>query len=179
MSKNLYIAAAEAESGKSLIILGIMSLLTRHIKKVGFFRPIIRLSEEKDNDIELVSKRFNLPFEYSSMYGTNTDQAFDMIHAGDMDNLFTVILDKYKKLEAKCDFILVEGTDYSDSLKLFEFDFNAHMANNLGAPVLAVVNGKNKCVADISDMVQLIKRVLHSEKCSYLGMFVNRVEKLY
>ena len=179
MSKNLYIAAAEAESGKSLIILGIMSLLTRHIKKVGFFRPIIRLSEEKDNDIELVSKRFNLPFEYSSMYGTNTDQAFDMIHAGDMDNLFTAILDKYKKLEAKCDFILVEGTDYSDSLKLFEFDFNAHMANNLGAPVLAVVNGKNKCVADISDMVQLIKRVLHSEKCSYLGMFVNRVERNY
>ncbi|MBI9039287.1 MAG: phosphate acetyltransferase [Bacteroidales bacterium] len=177
MSKNLYISAAEAESGKSLIVLGIMSLLTRHIKKVGFFRPIIRLSEEKDNDIELVSKRFNLPLEYSSMYGTNNDEAFDMIHAGDMDRLFTAILDKYKKLEAKCDFILVEGTDYSDSLKLFEFDFNAHMANNLGAPVLAVVNGKSKSVADISDMVQLIKRVLHSEKCSYLGMIVNRVER--
>ena len=177
MSKNLYIAAAEAESGKSLIVLGIMNLLTRHIKKVGFFRPIIRFSEERDHDIEMVSKRFSLPFEYRSMYGMNSDEAFDLIHAGDMDSLFSTILDKYKKLEAECDFVLVEGTDYTDSLKLFEFDFNAHMANNIGAPVLAVVNGKSKSVNDISDMVQLIKRILQREKCSYLGMFVNRVEK--
>lgn len=42
MSKNLYIAGAETEAGKSMIVLGIMEFLSRHIKKIGFFRPIVR-----------------------------------------------------------------------------------------------------------------------------------------
>jgi hypothetical protein len=33
-----------------------MTLLSRHIKRIGFFRPIIRVRDEKDHDIDLVSK---------------------------------------------------------------------------------------------------------------------------
>ena len=177
MSKNLYIAATEAESGKSLIVLGLMSILTRHVKRVGIFRPIVQ-SDSKiiDKDIELISRHFNLPFAYESLYGITNHEAHDLIHDGNMDELFTAILDKYKKLESKCDFIMVEGTDYSGSLKPFEFDFNAQMANNLGAPVLAVVNGNGKSVVDVADNIQFIKSVLKREKCQYLGMFVNRVK---
>lgn len=175
MSKNLYIAASEAESGKSLIILGIMHTLTRNIKRVGLFRPIVQLKNGIDHDIDLVAKRYNLPFDHKMMYGMTSDDAFDLIQAGDLDALFAGILAKYKKLEAECDFVLVEGTDFKGSLKPFEFDFNAQMANNLGAPVLAVVNGEDKRVVEIADTVQLIKSVLNREKCTYMGMFVNRV----
>ncbi len=175
MSKNLYIAAAEADSGKSLIILGIMNTLTRNIKKVGLFRPIVRLNNGLDHDIDLVAKRYNLPFDHEMMYGMTSDDAFDLIQSGDLDAMFTKILEKYKQLEAQCDFVLIEGTDFTGSLKPFEFDFNARMANNLGAPVLAVVLGKNKRVVEIADTVQLIKSVLNREKCTYMGMFVNRV----
>lgn len=176
MSKNLYIAATEADSGKSLIILGIMHTLTRNIKRVGLFRPIVKLNNGIDHDIDLVAKRYNLPFEHSMMYGMTSDDAFDLIQAGDLDALFTGILEKYKKLEAECDFVLIEGTDYTGSLKPFEFDFNAQMANNLGAPVLAVIKGQHKRVVEIADTVQLIKSVLKREKCTYMGMFVNRVK---
>ncbi|MCF8368952.1 MAG: phosphate acetyltransferase [Bacteroidales bacterium] len=177
MAKNLYIAATEADSGKSLIVLGLMNILTRHVKKVGFFRPVVRSGEtHKDKDIELVTRKFNLSFPYESMYGIKGDEAFDLIQDDKMDEVFSIILNKYKKLESKCDFILCEGTDYRGALKPFEFDFNAQMANNLGAPVIAVINGFRKSVVDVADTVQLIKGVLSKEKCQYIGMFVNRVK---
>ena len=179
MSKNLYIAATEAESGKSLIVLGIMNILTRHIKKVGLFRPIIRLEQKPDHDIDLVSKRFKLPFDHDSMYGMTSKEAFKLINADDFDTMITTIINKYKKLESECDFVLIEGTDFRGSLKPFEFEFNARMANNLNAPVLAVVNGENKNIGRIANTVQLIKSVLQHERCSKLGIFVNRVKPEY
>lgn len=176
MAKNLYIAATEAESGKSLILLGLMNILTRHVKRVGFFRPIVQSPKRgKDKDIDLVSRKFNIPIAYESMYGITNQEARELIQDGNMDQMFTAILDKYKKLEAKCDFILCEGTDYTGSLQPFEFDFNAQMANNLGAPVVAVINGSGKTVVDIADTVQFIKSVLKKEKCQHIGVFVNRV----
>lgn len=176
MVKNLYIAATEADSGKSLIVLGIMNILSRYVKRVGIFRPVINPNErEKDKDIELVMNYFNLPFEYDTLFGLSADEAFDLIQAEKMDELYTAVLNKYKKLETQCDFILIEGTDYTGSLKPFEFDFNAQMANNLGSPVLAVVNGFEKSAMGVADTVQLIRRVLKKEKCQYLGMFINRV----
>jgi phosphate acetyltransferase len=174
MSKNLYIAATEVNSGKSLIVLGIMNILSSQLTKVGLFRPIIHLGQQKDHDIELVSKLYNLPFHHNEMYGLTSDDALNFLQEGKMDEVFTAIINKYKALESKCDFILVEGTDFKGSLQPFEFDFNAQLANNLSAPVLGVVKGFGKTTNQVVDTVQLIKNVLSKEKCTYLGTVVNR-----
>jgi len=58
MSKNLFITATEARSGKSAISLGIMELLLRKIDRVAFFRPLInsdKKGRKKDNDINLIA----------------------------------------------------------------------------------------------------------------------------
>lgn len=60
MLKNLYIVAIEPGSGKSLILLGIMELLSKRIERLGFFRPVIRAGQTRDNDIELVRNRYHL-----------------------------------------------------------------------------------------------------------------------
>ena len=177
MSKNLYLAATEADSGKSLILLGIMNILSSQVKRVGLFRPIVRSAQDIDHDINFVSKLYNLPFDYEEMYGIASEDAMDLFQSANLDELFIKILNKYKALEAKCDFIVIEGTDFKGSLKPFEFDFNAQMANNLGAPVLAVVNGYNKRIIEVADTVQLIKNVLSREKCTFMGTVVNRANK--
>ena len=176
MSKNLYIAAAEAYSGKSLVVLGIMNILLRNLKKVAIFRPIVNTSDGHDPHIELITKHFNLPFNHDEMYGMNDEEAFELIQKDDMNNLFTTILNKYKQLEAKCDFVLIEGTDFTGSLKSFEFDFNASIANNLGAPIITVINGNGKTVGEINKTIQLTEKILKNEKCSYYGVFANRVK---
>ena len=47
MSKSIYIATSEPSSGKSIVTLGLMSMLIGKTAKVGYFRPIIE-------DIELL-----------------------------------------------------------------------------------------------------------------------------
>jgi phosphate acetyltransferase len=179
MSNNLYVAAVEADSGKSLIVLGIMDILSRHVKRVGFFRPLINAGQQHDHDIDLIAKRYNLSLPYDAMYGVTSGEALDLIQAGDMDTLYTNILNKYKRLEPQCDFILCEGTDFTTSLQTFEFNFNARLANNLGAPILPVVNGKGKTVTDIADTIQIVRNILSQEKSTYMGLIVNRVGKEY
>jgi len=174
MSNNLYIAAAEAESGKSLIVLGLMELLSRHVQKIGFFRPVIATEKEKDGHIRLIAEHYKLPIDYNLMYGITSSQALDLMQAGDTDSVFTLILDKYKKLEKLCDFILIEGTDFRGTLTQFEFDFNVRFANNLGAPILAVINGNEKSVSGIADNMKIIKGILADEKCSQIGTVINR-----
>jgi phosphate acetyltransferase len=177
MAQNLYVAASEAMSGKSLIVLGFMELLSRHVKRIGFFRPILRNGEGQDSHIRLISKRFKLPFTYDEMYGITSKEAFELIQAGEMDAIFTGVLNKYKKIEKDCDFILIEGTDFRGTLVSFEFDMNARIANNLGAPILAVINGFGKEVNQIADAIQMVKGTLADEKCEQVGSIVNRIRE--
>ena len=58
MGKNLYIATMESRSGKSVVLLGLMELLSRRIQKIGIFRPIVTAGEKHDDYLELVSKRY-------------------------------------------------------------------------------------------------------------------------
>ena len=48
MANGIYITATESKSGKSAISLGVMELLLGKIDKVGFFRPIIKESDDQD-----------------------------------------------------------------------------------------------------------------------------------
>jgi len=119
MTRNLYIAAAEAESGKSLVVLGMMELLARHVRKIGFFRPVVASATQQDNHIRLIATRYKLPFTYDAMFGLTSREAVDLMQTGDNDTMFEKILEKYKKLEKECDFILIEGTDFRGSLTQF------------------------------------------------------------
>lgn len=177
MSKNLYIAASEAEAGKSLVVLGMMDFLSRRITKIGFFRPIVRSAETMDNHIRLIYDRFNLDFDYSDMYGLTSDEMMRLISDGDNDAIQTIVLNKYKNLESKCDFVLVEGSDFRTHLSSYEFDFNVRVANNLGSPVMAVISGQHKNAIEVADSVQVMKEVLAIEKCQQLGTIVNRANK--
>jgi phosphate acetyltransferase len=56
MNKSVYIATSEHNSGKSIITLGLMSILYRQNSQVGYFRPIIEDFDDGklDNHIETV-----------------------------------------------------------------------------------------------------------------------------
>ena len=175
MSKNLYITASEALTGKSMIVLGIMDILSSKIKKIGFFRPVVHSGEVMDNNIKLISSHYNLNLEYKEMYGLTNDEMLNFHQTGDIEGMYSAILNKYKLLEKKCDFILVEGSDYSSHLSTYEFGFNLDVANNLGCPIISIVSGLNKSISQITESIQIIKQILFREKCTQFGMIVNRV----
>lgn len=174
MSKNLYIAASEKESGKSMIVLGIMDFLSRHINNIGFFRPIVGSATKTDNHIALVSQRYNLGHKYEEMYGLTISEMASLIRENNTADIQQRILEKYKVLEKKCDFVLVEGSDFRNHLSAFEFNFNLRVANNLGCPIIGVVSGLNKTTDEVSNSLQIMQGVMENEKCMRAGMVVNR-----
>ncbi len=176
MAKNLYITSMEARSGKSLISLGIMEFVSRRLYNIGFFRPIIP-DVAIDNNIQLIFKRYNLDLSYDEMYAFKHQEAQDLVADGKYDTLIKNILAKYKELERKCDFILCEGTDYSGVSSAFEFDFNADVANNLGCPILVVINGSGKPAAEIKDAVEVSREYFEDQGCTTLATIVNRVNQ--
>jgi len=112
MSNNLYITSTEARSGKSLISLGVMEMLLGKIDRVGFFRPIINMDpglKNPDNDINLISSRFNLEIPYERMYGCTSKDVENLIAAGKDEEILEKIIRKYSQLTETCDFVLCEG----------------------------------------------------------------------
>ena len=175
MSNKLYIASMEARSGKSLVSLGIMELLSRRLNKIGFFRPVIP-DVDRDNNINLIATRYLLEPSYEAMFACHHDQAQEMAAAGRYDALLKIIIDKFKALEKHCRFTVCEGTDYTGVSSAFEFDFNAEVANNLGCPVLVVLNGRGKIPSDIIDAVRVARDSFQSHGCTILATIVNRVD---
>ena len=154
MVKNLYITGVEPNSGKSLIVLGMMEFLSKRIPRLGFFRPMIHGGEKPDNDIELIRNRYHLDFPYESYYALTHEETHILVAEGQFEELLKRIIEKYKILEESCDFFVCEGTDYPDIISAFEFNLNAQIANHLGAPILPVVNGLLKTAKEVVNHVK-------------------------
>ena len=176
MAPKLYIASIEPRSGKSVVALGVMEMLSRHVRKIGFFRPIVP-DGDVDNNIELISKRYNLDIPYEDMFAYRHTDAQKLSTRGRDSELQKNILARYKHLEKRCQFVLCEGTDYTGVSSAFEFDINADIANNLGCPILVVINGRNKSPARMVAAVGAARESFLEKGCVLIATIVNRVDR--
>ena len=176
MSSSLYIAAIEPASGKSLVVLGVADLISHRVDRLGFFRPVIRDNQKLDEHIDLIRSRYGLKEPYESLYGMTYDEALDLAAEGREKEILTAVVTKYKELEDHCDFILVEGSDYSGTSTALEFQFNARVARDLGCPVLIVASGMAKSVESAVDVLGTAQRAFVAEHCTITASIINRVD---
>ncbi|RUA10484.1 MAG: phosphate acetyltransferase [Flavobacteriia bacterium] len=177
MSKAVYIATNEPESGKSIITLGLMRLLLGKTNKVAYFRPIIDEHPEKgiDNHIETVLKHFDLKMKYEECYALTGAEVIHKKSNGLEDEIIDKIIEKYKYLEERFDFILIEGTDFSGDGVFIEMDLNVLIAKNLGVPVVIVTNGKDKLPDEIEGNVHLAYDSFTDKDVKVLAVVINKV----
>ncbi|MBW2218848.1 MAG: AAA family ATPase, partial [Deltaproteobacteria bacterium] len=178
MSKNLFITATEARSGKSAVSLGIMELLLRNIGKVGFFRRLIDVDstgKKRDNDIDLFASYFDLGIPYEKMFAYTVTEANNLLGHGRQDELLEGIFNAYKEIEKDNDFILCEGIELEGSGSSFEFDINAEISNNLGCPILLVANAHNKTVDETIRSIQVYNKSFIHKGCDVIATVVNRI----
>lgn len=174
MSQSLYIAAIEPGSGKSLVLLGIMELLSKRVEKLGFFRPVIHSHTEPDNDIQLVCSRYQLEPQ-ACQYALTSEEARQLIADGRTDELLKRVIGKYKTLERQSDFVVCEGCDATDIDPAFMDNFNIQIATHLAIPVLLVANGQGKRVDDVIGAVRTEREAFIGEGCTIAATMVNRV----
>jgi phosphate acetyltransferase len=170
LARNLYITAMEPESGKSIVALGLMELLSARVERLGFFRPIVSDRNEADASIELMRHRYQLAASAEEMYALSQDEASSI---GDYAALRTRVVEAYKALERSCDFVLCEGTDFTGAAPALDFGLNADLANELGAPVLVVVRGSLPPTTVAS--VRVARESLQHKGCTTFGVIVNRI----
>ena len=151
MSKAIYIVTTEPNSGKSIVSLGLMQLLLGKTAKVGYFRPIIDdvANGKTDNHIDTVLSYFNVDMKPEEAYAYTRSQVVQLKNMDKDDEIVGHIIHKYKTIENRFDFVLVEGTDFSGEGAIIEWDINILIAKNLGIPAIILASGKNKTLDEL------------------------------
>jgi len=177
MSKGIYVATIEANSGKSIVVLGLMRMLLGKTAKVGYFRPIIEDTKngEPDNHINTVLSHFELDINYKNTFAFTRSEILDLYNKGKSGKVIDEIIKKYKYLEERFDFILVEGTDFSNENTNLELDINILISKNLGLPVIIVANGYKKTLENITENIQYAYNTF-KEEVEVLSVITNKID---
>ncbi|WP_062055199.1 phosphate acetyltransferase [Aquimarina longa] len=177
MSKAVYIATIEPNSGKSIVVLGMMRMLLGKVARVGYFRPIIDDPKEGevDNHINTVISHFELDINFKKAYAYTRSEVLQKYNQGKSGEIIDEIIRKYKNLEERFDFILVEGTDFSDEGSIIEFDINVIIAKNLGIPAVIVASGVDKKNEEIVSNLKLAFDTFSSKDVEVLATVANKV----
>jgi phosphate acetyltransferase len=180
MIRSIFISSAEPYSGKSLVTIGVFEAILRKTPKVAFFKPIIRNPRKKgdqDKNIDLIRSRYNLPQAYEDSFAYHRKEAQKLLGKGKDDQFLDHVLNKYKALEEKNDFVICEGSDYIGEGSFFEFDINALIAKNLALPTIIIGQGNGRALEEIFNPVQMAIESFHDQDTKVLGVIINRVQR--
>ncbi len=171
VANGVYLAASEADSGKSAVALGLYEHALRRGLRVAAFRPVVRAGGVADPLIELLRSRGGPELPFDSQVGVT----YDDMHA-DPDDALSEIIARYRALASQVDATLVVGTDFSEVGAPVELTFNARVAVNLGIPILFVASGKRHVAEDILSAVEIARTTFAEEHAELLRVVVNRVD---
>jgi phosphate acetyltransferase len=178
MSKSIYITTIEPNSGKSLVSLGFLRMMLNQSSKVGYYRPIINKDKNGlyDDHTYTAINFLNLDIKYEDCYAFEQSEVVELLSEGKKDKVIHEIIKKYKSLEAKYDYVLVEGTDFSGEGGFTELDVNLMVAKNLGIPVLIVGAGNDKKKKDFIHSMQLTYNSFIQKDVDVIGLIANKIE---
>ncbi|NJW55310.1 AAA family ATPase, partial [Salinimicrobium oceani] len=95
---------------------------------------------------------------------------------GKSGEIIDTIISKYKALEDRFDFVLVEGSDFSGEGSVFEFDENVNIAKNLGLPVIIVASGRGKTKEGLMGSLQMAYQTFINKDVRVMAMVSNKIE---
>lgn len=179
MTKGVYISTIEPKSGKSIIVLGMMSVILSHTGKLGYFKPIVSVDarEETEPHVRMILDHFQLPFAYAEVYGFTRSEIADHLVARADHFIMESLIEKYKKIEDRCDFTIVEGTDYLGQASLYEFTGNIAIPKNLGIPAVIVVSGANKNIDELNSYILTAFDGYEKANVDVLAVVANKVRQ--
>ena len=167
----IYIAAPEGDTGKSTIALGMLHRLAAKVARVGVFRPITRLGEDRDYILDLLLAQTTAGLPYERCIGVT----YQRLHS-DRDAAIDDIVERYHAMAAGCDAVVIVGSDYTDVASPAEFSVNARIAVNLGAPVLLAVRAKGRSAEQVAHLVEVCLTELDAQHAHTAAVVANRCE---
>lgn len=170
-ARSVYITSPEGHTGKSIVALGLVNLLTRRVRDVGVFRPVTHSTAGDDQLVDLLIRRDGVSLAHDFCVGVT----YDEVHA-DPDGAMSTIVERYRAVEQQCEVVVIVGSDYTDVATPTELAFNARVATNLGAPVLLVVSALERTPDEVEQIVEIATAELGLAHAVTVAVFANRCD---
>ncbi|KHO28400.1 phosphate acetyltransferase [Mycolicibacterium setense] len=167
----IYVASPEGDTGKSTIALGILHRLAATVPRVGVFRPITRLGEDRDYILELLLAGTTAGLSYDDCVGVSYQQVHE-----DPDVAIADIVDRFHRVAERCDAVLIVGSDYTDVATPSELSMNARIAVNLGAPVVLAVKAAERTPDEVAHVVEVCLAELNHQHAHAAAVVANRCD---
>jgi phosphate acetyltransferase len=178
MTNAIYLTTTEPYSGKSMIALGLVNLLSSKTEKIAYFKPVLSSATVgKDSRLDLISSHFHLDMPYEDMFAFTRNEVVQHLNAGNEAYFIDTIIERFKSLQEKNDFVVVEGTDFMSSTTNLEFDGNITIAKNLGIPAAIIMKGEGKTIQEIVDVAVSTTRSFVDEGVHILTVIANKVDE--
>ncbi|HZX74642.1 MAG TPA: phosphate acetyltransferase, partial [Cyclobacteriaceae bacterium] len=177
MTNAIYLTTSEPYAGKSIIALGLVNLLAARTEKIAYFKPVISGERnQKDHHLDTVSKHFKLHIPYEDMFVFTRNEVVKHINAGNEAYFIDTVIDRFKRLQEKNDFVLVEGTDFVSGSTNLEYDGNISIAKNLGIPAAIIIKADGKSVSQIVDTALSTVKSFTNEGVQVLTVIANKID---
>jgi len=174
VTRSVYVTGIDRGDGRQVVDLGVMELLTRHVDRVGVFRPLVH-DDGPDRLFELLRARYRLTQAADTGYGLGYEQATALQAERGTDELVSRLVDRFHAMAAEYEFVLVLGTDYAGTGLPAELNLNARLANEFGAALIGVVGGRKQTAESVRAEVHNAYAALDSLGCDVVAMVANRV----
>ncbi len=170
MTRIIYVAAPEGQTGKSVVALGLLDTLLREVESVGVFRPLVR-TDGHDDILEMLLGLPGVDLAYEDAVGITYDEM-----RADPEAALERIVDRFGRISPRFDAIVVLGSDYADVTSPTELAFNAEIAANLNAALLLVVSGFGRDAREIRDAADAALSEFTAHHVQTIGVIANRVD---
>ena len=171
MTRSVYVASPEGQTGKSAVALGLLDALTREVGSVGVFRPLANPTAGVDLMVELLVDQPGVHQTYEEALGVSYEAARE-----DADEAMHVIVQRFGELTERFKVLLVLGSDYTDVSTGTELSFNARVAANLGSPVVLVVHGRDRTPEQVLTAAEGAMAELRAHHARTVAVIANRVD---
>ena len=134
----IFVSAINPHAGSSVVVLGLLDMLSQRLENPGFFKPVGDGNGEGDKDVLLMKSICNFNAGPDNLYPVGFEEAHGMMARGEEGKLLEQISVAYNAVRADNSFVVIQGTNYQHALNTFDININASIAGRLGAPVLLV-----------------------------------------
>lgn len=165
MSKKIYLTGIETRPGKSVVSLGVMSILKEQYPSLHCFKLF---SESDNSQLPLLEKIAGHPV-FSLM---DVSQAIALMRSQPED-LFSTILDATQKDNIQTQYF--EGTDFESDNDVYEYQFNLTLAHQLNCEIILVISAKDRTLEHTASVINTALEVGKKSHARIVGVVVNRV----
>ncbi|MBI4974366.1 MAG: dethiobiotin synthase, partial [Candidatus Omnitrophica bacterium] len=150
MAKKIFIAATMQNDGKTTVSLGLISVLKKHFKRIGFIKPIgqrylIEQGYKVDEDSVLIEAVFGINCDQCTikdMSPVAIEKGFTerYIENGPEQDFTKLIRDSFERIARDSDLVVIEGTGHAGVGSVFDLS-NATVARLLDANAILISSG--------------------------------------